>query len=304
MHALDPATGADHWTFDGGGGYGSDLSTSAAVLADGSVLWPGHPTSGHVHDVAAAGYTLFDLALGSTVASYPAFGSDGLLCSATPTAACWASGAPMYDVQLLVLAKAPVAGRVKTRLCPPLTAQQAADVAEAALLDTLDAVRRTEVRRRVLVLDGSFAAAGFEVLPQRGDGLDERLAAAFDDGWSAAQLPMLLIGMDTPEVTPEGLATAVEALVRTGCVLGLAEDGGWWALGLDRPDASLLLGIPTSQDDTGALQRDRLLASGRKVFDLPVLRDVDAIGDLLAVAELAPDGRFAATVRTILAGLS
>lgn len=210
----------------------------------------------------------------------------------------------MHDVQLLVLAKAPVAGRVKTRLCPPLTTQQAADVAEAALLDTLDAVRRTEVRRRVLVLDGSFAAAGFEVLPQRGDGLDERLAAAFDDAWSGSQLPTLLIGMDTPEVTPADLEAAAEALVRTGCVLGLAQDGGWWALGLDRPDASLLLGIAMSQDDTGARQRDRLLASGRDVLDLPVLRDVDTVGDLMAVAELAPDGRFAARVRTILAGLT
>ena len=210
----------------------------------------------------------------------------------------------MHEVQLLVLAKAPVAGRVKTRLCPPLSAQQAADVAEAALLDTLDAVRRTEVRRRVLVLDGSFEAPGFDLLPQRGDGLAERLAAAFDDAWAGAQLPVLLIGMDTPQVTTAELDLAAETLVRTGCVLGLAQDGGWWAMGLDRPDASLLLGVPTSRDDTGALQRDRLVAAGRRVHHLPVLRDVDTVGDLMAVAELAPDGRFAARVRDILAGLA
>ena len=206
----------------------------------------------------------------------------------------------MHDVQLLVIAKAPVAGRVKTRLCPPLTPDQAARVAEAALLDTLDAVRRTEVRRRVLVLDGSYDAPGFDIVPQRGDGLDERLAAAFDDAWAGAELPMLLVGMDTPTVTERDLDLAADALLRSGCVFGLALDGGWWALGLDRPAGKLVLGVPTSRDDTGALQRARLVAAGRAVHDLPVLRDVDTAADLPVVAALAPHGRFAAVVAEVL----
>ncbi len=198
-------------------------------------------------------------------------------------------------VQILVLAKEPVAGRVKTRLCPPLTPDGAARVAAAALEDTLDAVRQTSVARRVLVLDGSYAAAGFAVQPQRGGPMHERLAAAFDD---AAGLPALLIGMDTPQLTPQLLTAGVASLLDSPAVLGLASDGGWWALGLQQPDGSLLRDIPTSRDDTGALQLARLQQRGLGVYALPQLRDVDTFEDALAVAELAPGGRFANELRS------
>jgi glycosyltransferase A (GT-A) superfamily protein (DUF2064 family) len=203
---------------------------------------------------------------------------------------------------VLVLAKTPVAGRVKTRLCPPLTDSGAARVAAAAIDDTLDAVRATPVARRVLVIDGPLTADGFDRQPQRGGPLDQRLAAAYDDARAAAELPTLLIGMDTPQVTPTLLGQAALALLGTDAVLGAAADGGWWALGLARPDGSLLAGVPTSRDDTGARQRDRLLAAGLSVVDLPVLRDVDTVGDAHAVASQAPHGRFAAALAAELVG--
>lgn len=200
-------------------------------------------------------------------------------------------------VQVLVLAKEPVAGRVKTRLCPPLTLGGAARVAAAALEDTLAAVRQVSVARRVLVLDGCYEAAGFAVQPQRGGPMHERLAAAFDDA-DAAGLPALLIGMDTPQLTPHLLTAAVGALLASPAVLGLATDGGWWALGLQQPDGSLLRDIPTSRDDTGARQLARLLGRGLDVQALPQLRDVDTFEDALAVAALVPGGRFAAELRS------
>ena len=192
--------------------------------------------------------------------------------------------------QVLVLAKQPVAGRVKTRLCPPLTPAGAAPVAEAALQDTLAAVRAVDVRRRVLVLDGSYQADGFEVQPQRGGPMDERLGAAFDD---CGPLPALLVGMDTPQLAPALLEQALDLLDQTPAVLGLAADGGWWALGLQRPDGGLLRGIATSRDDTGARQLDRLRAAGLEVALLPELRDVDTVADARAAAEAAPDTAFA-----------
>lgn len=201
------------------------------------------------------------------------------------------------DVQVLVLAKEPVPGRVKTRLCPPLTMAGAALVAAAALEDTLEAVRRLDVARRVLVLDGSYDAEGFVVQPQRGGPMSERLAAAFDD---CERRPTVLIGMDTPQVTSRLLGEVVEALVGSAAVLGLCADGGWWALGLQEPDGSLLRGIPTSQDDTGALQLARLGQHGLAVHPLPVLRDVDTIADARAVAELAPGTRFAVALQAQL----
>ena len=201
-------------------------------------------------------------------------------------------------VQVLVLAKQPQAGRVKTRLCPPFTPQGAADVAAAALEDTLDVVRSVPVARRVLVLDGEHPAPGFDLQPQRGGPMPERLAAAFDD--CDPDLPALLIGMDTPQLTTRLLAAAVAALERSPAVLGLAPDGGWWALGLQRPDGSLLAGVATSRDDTGRQQLARLRSAGLDPHLLPELRDVDTAADARAVADLAPGGRFAAAVDAVL----
>ena len=202
------------------------------------------------------------------------------------------------SAQVLVLAKAPVPGRVKTRLCPPLTPEGAAAVAAAALEDTLDAVRAVDVARRVLVLDGDYDAPGFDVQPQRGGPMPERLAAAFDD---CGPLPALLVGMDTPQLTPALLRASLDALAAHPAVLGLAPDGGWWALGLQRPDGALLRDVPTSRDDTGARQLAALRAAGLDPYLLPELTDVDTADDARAVAALAPGGRFAAAVAALLA---
>ncbi|GAB7105400.1 DUF2064 domain-containing protein [Streptomyces phaeofaciens JCM 4814] len=191
---------------------------------------------------------------------------------------------------LLVIAKEPLPGRVKTRLTPPFTAREAAALAEASLTDTLLAVAAAPATRRVLVLDGTpgpWLPPGFDVVPQRPGGLDERLADAF--GRCAG--PALLIGMDTPQVTPRLLDVDF-----TGCdaFFGAAEDGGFWALGLAEPDPALLRGVPMSTAVTGAVQRRRLVEAGLRVRDLPRLRDVDTAADAHAVAALAPHGRFAA----------
>ncbi|MEV5331015.1 TIGR04282 family arsenosugar biosynthesis glycosyltransferase [Streptomyces werraensis] len=199
------------------------------------------------------------------------------------------------EVTLLVIAKEPRPGRVKTRLTPPFTPKEAAALAEAALADTLDAVARTPARRRVLVLDGEpgpWLPAGVEVVPQCAGGLDERLAGAF----SGCDGPALLIGMDTPQVTPELLTVD---FADCDAWFGPAVDGGFWALGLADPDPHLLRGVPMSTPRTGAAQRRRL--DGLRVRDLPLLRDVDTARDAAAVADAAPDGRFAARLARLTA---
>ncbi|UIX34096.1 TIGR04282 family arsenosugar biosynthesis glycosyltransferase [Streptomyces sp. GQFP] len=193
---------------------------------------------------------------------------------------------------LLVIAKEPRPGRVKTRLTPPFTPEEAAVLAEAALTDTLRAVAATPARRRVLVLDGEagpWLPPGFDVVPQCAGGLDERLAAAF----AGCDGPALLIGMDTPQVTPELLTVDFEGYGYDAC-FGPAEDGGFWALGLAAPDPGLLRGVPMSTPVTGAVQRARLVAAGLRVRYLPRLRDVDTAADAEAVAATAPHSRFAA----------
>jgi uncharacterized protein len=192
---------------------------------------------------------------------------------------------------LAVIAKAPAAGRSKTRLCPPCSPAEAAALAEAALADTLGAVTATRGARPVVVLDGEpgrWLPPGVGVLSQRGGGLAERLANAFADIGG----PALVIGMDTPQVTPRLLGVALDALAR-GAVIGGAPDGGYWAIGLRDPEPRAFAGVPMSAPGTGRAQRERLHALGIAFAELPALRDVDTYADACAVAALAPSGRFA-----------
>ncbi|MGS2616606.1 TIGR04282 family arsenosugar biosynthesis glycosyltransferase [Micromonospora sp. LZ34] len=219
---------------------------------------------------------------------------------------------------LLVMAKAPVPGAVKTRLAPPATPAQAARIAAAALLDTLDAVRAVPGAIPVLALSGRLddaehgtdlaaALAGWTVLAQRGGGLGDRLANAHAD--VAASFPghaVVQIGMDTPQLTPARLHAAARRLASADAALGRAVDGGWWALALRDPrHAAALRTVPMSTARTARHTRAALGARGLRPAPLPVLRDVDEWPDALAVAAEASGSRFArqvATLRPLLPG--
>jgi rSAM/selenodomain-associated transferase 1 len=201
---------------------------------------------------------------------------------------------------LVVIAKEPVPGAVKTRLCPPCAPQQAAQLARASLLDTLEAVLATPGVRPTLLLDGMpgpWLPLDLPVVAQRGEGLAERLAAGFED----VPGPALLVGMDTPQVTPAVLASAINELHAgvVDCVLGGAPDGGYWAIGLRRPNRDVFNDVPMSSPRTLQCQRDRLIGLGLSTRELPTLRDVDQIEDARAVAALCPQSRFARTLNCV-----
>ncbi|CUU59233.1 hypothetical protein Ga0074812_12610 [Parafrankia irregularis] len=208
-------------------------------------------------------------------------------------------------MRLIVIAKQPRPGRVKTRLTPPYLPEQASALAAAALADTLDTVVSACASRHLawpvrplVVLDGApgdWLPAGVPVVAQASGPFDERLAAAFD---AVRGEPALLIGMDTPQVGVRTLVEACRALRRTDAVLGAALDGGWWALGLRSADGAMVRGVATSRPDTGAVQHARLEAADLRVADLPMLRDVDTAADVEPVAAQAPGGRFAALARS------
>ncbi|MEV4642510.1 DUF2064 domain-containing protein [Actinoplanes sp. NPDC049548] len=200
--------------------------------------------------------------------------------------------------QFLVLTKTPVPGRVKTRLCPPWTHEQAAEVAAAALADTIDTVSATPAVVRTLVVDGDYPGpSGWRRVPQRGSSLQARLGNAFID---TAGPPTVLIGMDTPQLTTDLLTRAAD-LADADATLGLAEDGGWWALGLrDASNAMVLRSIATSTHQTGHRTLAALRGRGLRVALLPVLRDVDTSVDARAVARLCSvGGRFKSVVEGI-----
>lgn len=207
------------------------------------------------------------------------------------------------QVHVLVMAKAPVPGRVKTRLCPPLSPAEAAAVAEAALADTLAAVAGCGADHKIVALDGvrgEWLPAGMRVVPQHGRGLAERLAHAWATTWPLTGGWGVQIGMDTPQVTSAELDALLEMVVSQprAAVLGPATDGGWWTIGLRGTDPRRVFGgVPMSSACTGAAQLARLQALGLQVRTVQTHRDIDTFADLAAVATAIPDSRTAGAWR-------
>ena len=220
----------------------------------------------------------------------------------------------MIPVSVLVVAKAPVPGLAKTRLAAGVGVDAAADIAAAALLDTLDAVAASPVAARVVALTGNLDDAScadeirsrlddFIVVAQRGVDFADRLANAHLDAAAATGgLPVLQIGMDTPQVTPELIGRCAQSLADNDAVLGMARDGGWWVLGVtDAATADCLRGVPMSAPDTGAVTLAALLDTRVHVELLCELADVDTLDDIGDVRRACPPGsrfsRITATVR-------
>jgi len=213
---------------------------------------------------------------------------------------------------VLVLAKSPVAGLAKTRLCPPATPRDAARIAAAALLDTLEAVAAVPRAAKLVAWTGRLADAErrtelsealceMQRYRQHGAALGERIAAAH--AAAAARVPgaaVLQIGMDTPQLSAADLTTALATLTAPSgpdAVLGPATDGGWWALGLRDPRlAAVVAEVPTSRPDTAEQTLRALRVAGLAVALLPEHRDVDTAEDALAVAAAGAGARFTAEV--------
>jgi uncharacterized protein len=215
----------------------------------------------------------------------------------------------MRPAVALVVAKAPVSGTVKTRLGRVVGMDRAAELAAAALIDTLAAcVSAYGVTRCHLALDGDLADAamsddlleatgGWTVHAQRGVDFATRLVNAHEDTAAAAAAPVVQVGMDTPHLRAETL-TEVEGRLTDpeAAVLGPASDGGWWLLGVGSPGLIKYLGdVPMSSSRTGELTREALARAGAHVTDVETMRDVDEILDAEFVAAAAPTTRFAET---------
>jgi glycosyltransferase A (GT-A) superfamily protein (DUF2064 family) len=214
--------------------------------------------------------------------------------------------------RLLLTAKAPVPGLVKTRLGVEIGMDAAADVAAAALLDTIEAMSaHAGAARCHLALAGDLddashseairaALAGWTIWPQDGEGLAVRLAHAHQQ----VAGPVVQVGMDTPQLSGALLAGVIDGLDRADAVLGPAEDGGWWALGLRDPSyAAGLVGVPMSAPDTCEQTANALRGLGLSVHLADRLRDVDTVADAEAVAMVAPDTRFAEAWRRLTSGV-
>jgi glycosyltransferase A (GT-A) superfamily protein (DUF2064 family) len=207
------------------------------------------------------------------------------------------------------MAKAPVAGRVKTRLGAVVGATYAARLAAAALVDTLGACDAGfTVGTRYLALDGELADGvdrevieaaleGWTVLRQRGATLGDRIADAHHRVHLRGHAPVVQLGMDTPQVEAHLLRTVADRAARTARpVLGPCPDGGWWVLATTSADqvgglGEVAMSRSTTFRDTVAL----LTANGCPPVLARSLRDVDEVADARAVAGSAPMTLFAGT---------
>lgn len=208
---------------------------------------------------------------------------------------------------LLVVAKAPVPGQVKTRLGRVVGMERAADLAAASLLDTLATCAAAYgVERCHLALEGDLAVAaraddlvaatgGWTVHPQVGAGFAERLVRAHGDVAEASGAPVVQVGMDTPHLSGTALLEAGSMLTSPDrAVLGPAYDGGWWLLGVGGPHLLAHVGeVPMSTGSTGELTRRALLRAGAELSEVLALRDVDEVEDAASVAGAAPGSLFA-----------
>ena len=195
---------------------------------------------------------------------------------------------------ITVIAKEPVAGKVKTRLVPPLSHEQAAQIAAACLHDTFAAVSAVcaahDDVRAVALIDGAaglWIPADYDVHHQRGRGLGERLSNGFTDLG-----PGLVIGMDTPS-SGKHLEAALEALRGGNDAMGMTYDGGYWGIALASAEPAAFDNVPMSADHTGQAQLDQLRRLGRQVTLLPRVHDLDHFEDIAPIVAELPGSHLA-----------
>jgi len=197
-----------------------------------------------------------------------------------------------------VMAKAPIAGEVKTRLVPPLTEQEAAELSVCFLRDmaaNIASVSETEAASGLVVYTppGSESAfdrvlpEGFKLLVQRGTSLGERLYNATDDLLKKGYGAVCLINSDSPTLPRSALVRAIELLANEGdrVVLGAAEDGGYYLIGLKHAHRSLFNEIAWSTSEVLARTRQRAAEIDLPVEMLPSWYDVDDADTLNRVCE-------------------
>jgi len=197
------------------------------------------------------------------------------------------------------MAKASEPGQVKTRLCPPLSVEDAARLYRSFLLDKIEQVRGVSSAEPVVAYAPDSAAPLFESLapalrlvPQGGGDLSARLVSVleclFGEGFEAA----VVMDSDTPTLPSRCLERAV-ASVASGAhdlVLGPSEDGGYYLIGLRRLHRALLDGMPWSTPAVLEETLGRARALGLEVTQLEPWYDVDTAADLVRLATDLDEG--------------
>jgi rSAM/selenodomain-associated transferase 1 len=192
-------------------------------------------------------------------------------------------------VAVAIMAKAPMAGEVKTRLCPPLSPDEAAELYQCFLLDKIAQLRAIASASPVIAFTpeggrGAFErmAPGFDLIAQRGPDLGSRLLNVLSTLLANGYRGAVAIDSDTPTLPSEFLLQAVDLVAdpTTDLVLGPTDDGGYYLIGMSRPWPALFENMPWSTADVLPETIRRAEATGLRVACLPSWFDVDIPGDL------------------------
>jgi rSAM/selenodomain-associated transferase 1 len=190
---------------------------------------------------------------------------------------------------LVLFAKTPLPGRVKTRLTPPLSPEQAAEFHWACVCDTWEKIERVAVTSRYFYSDNTWEEGASPAGPeqralQRGADLGDRMFNCFLELRARGHNRVLIIGSDSPTLPLAYIEQGLAALERSDAVLGPSEDGGYYAIGCRQPYPQMFAGVPWSSGDTLARTESSLRALGLSLHRLPRWYDVDTANDLRRLA--------------------
>ena len=220
---------------------------------------------------------------------------------------------------LVIMAKEPVAGKVKTRLSPDLTPQEAADlyrcflqdsIAEMGALDGIDrAIAYAPATARAIF--AALADHRFTLFPQQDMELGQRMLSIFQEQFAQGYDSVCIMNSDSPDLPREIVRASFRLLAvgKADVVLGPCNDGGYYLLGMKQPHPELLTGIPWSTGDVLAVTQQKAKRIGLQVALLPPWDDIDTYRGLTVFyrrsASDAAEGSNPGTItRTFLAALN
>jgi len=207
---------------------------------------------------------------------------------------------------LIVFAKAPIPGEVKTRLCPPLDPDEAASLHGTLVLDTVERAKGLAGASLYVagapdlahpffkVLEGRYGA---KLLAQRGPDLGARMKWAMQDAFEQGAEDVLLTGTDLPTLPRARLQQALTLIKKHDVVLGPTADGGYYLIGLRKMVPALFEGIAWSTAEVFADTKKKIEDAGLSLGLLPECRDLDTLEDLKVFIGLCGKDR-AITKRT------
>lgn len=215
----------------------------------------------------------------------------------------------MMDNALIVVAKEPVPGHTKTRLCPPFTPEAAAEFYRCLLLDTLALMERLEMADHSVAYTppgareyfARLAPKGFRLVPQVGGDLGERLANALRQHFELGYSRVVIMNSDGPTLPLAYLETAFSALDCADITLGMGHDGGYYLIGMTTLQAKVFEGIDWSTEHVIPQTLANCRRLGLSVHALPEWYDVDVEADLECLRrDLAADPALARHTRAYL----